>query len=130
MSEPISIDDLYTDAGSFDQIKVLETLHSKVAFTPEHEIIFLIDPSKLRAQDAIILYILAKKVLKENSKIEAETITTGEIVDKLKLSNSTASVTVMRLKEKKFLIPAESGYELPMFKVEEALKSLEVKNKE
>lgn len=125
MTKPLSIDDFYTDTGVFDQQKVLEALHTKVAFTRENEIIFTIDPLKLKAKDAIILYTLAKKILKANGKIESEVITYSEIMDKTKLSKSNSSVTMMRLKEKKLLLPNESGgYELPIFKVEEALTLL------
>lgn len=124
MLKPLSIDDLYTDTGTFDQQKVLEVLHSKVAFTRDNEILFTVDPTKIKARDVIILYALAKKVLKANSKIENEIITNAEILDKTKINKNTVNVTIMRLKEKKLLLAAGSGYELPMFKVSEALSLL------
>lgn len=124
MSKPLSLDDFYTDTGTFDQQKVLEALHSKIAFTRDNEILFTIDPLKLKARDAILIYTLAKKVLKANEKIESEAITNAEIMDKTKLSKSTSSVTMTRLKDKKLLLPSGSGYELPMFKVGEALALL------
>lgn len=124
MSKPLSIDDLYTDTGTFDQQKVLEALQSKVAFTRDNEILFTADPTKMKARDVIILYALAKKVLKVNSKIENEIITNAEILDKTKINKNTVNVTIMRLKEKKLLIASGSGYELPMFKVNEVISLL------
>ncbi|GEM_PF-1377190 len=124
MSKPLSIDDLYTDTGTFDQQKVLEALQSKVAFTRDNEILFTVDPTKMKARDVIILYALAKKVLKVNSKIENEIITNAEILDKTKINKNTVNVTIMRLKEKKLLIASGSGYELPMFKVNEVISLL------
>lgn len=124
MSKPLSIDDLYTDTGTFDQQTVLEALHSKVAFTRDNEILFTVDPTKIKARDVIVLYALAKKVLKANSKIENEVITNAEILDKTKLNKNTVNVTIMRLKEKKLLLASGSGYELPMFKVKEVLSLL------
>lgn len=124
MTKPLSIDDLYTDTGTFDQQKVLSVLQSKIAFTRDNEILFTVDPTKFKARDVIILYALAKKVLKANSKIENEVITNAELLDKTKINKNTINVTIMRLKEKKLLLVAGSGYELPMFKVNEATSLL------
>jgi hypothetical protein len=130
MTKPLSIDDLYTDSGTFDQQKVLQALHSRVAFTKENEILFTTDPTKLKARDVILLYALAKKILKMNSKIESEMVTNAEILDKTKVNKNTVNVTIMRLKEKKLLMGAGAGYEIPMFKVEEALSLLSGKKSE
>lgn len=127
MAEKITIDDLYSDAGSFDEEAVLRTLKGKVIFTKENEVMFATDPAKLKARDAILLYALAKKILKVNQKIEDEIITRAEIVDKTRINDNTVGVTLMRLgpnKGKQILMPSGSGYEMPTFKVAEALKLL------
>ena len=127
MAEKITIDDLYSDAGSFDEEAVLRTLKGKVIFTKENEVLFVTDPVKLKARDVILLYAMAKKILKVNQKIEDEIITRAEIVDKTRINNNTVGVTLMRLgpnKGKQILMPSGSGYEMPTFKVAEALKLL------
>ncbi len=124
MTNKITIDDLYSDAGTFDEEAVLTMLKGKVVFTKENEILFAVDPTKLKARDAILLYVLAKKVLASNKKIDDEIITNAEILDKAKLTKSNVGVTIMRLKDKKILMPSGSGYELPTFKVAEVLNSL------
>lgn len=125
MNTTLTIDDLYTDAGAFDEQKVLQVLRSKIAFTKTNEILFLADPSKMKAHEAILLYVLSKKILKLHNKIDSEIITAAELADKLKINKSTVGVTVKRLKDdKKMLISDDSGYELPTFKVEEALSIL------
>ncbi len=124
MTKPLSIDDLYTDTGTFDQQKVLSVLQSKVVFTRDNGILFTIDPTKIKARDVIILYALAKKVLKANSKIENEVVTNAELLDKTKINKNTVNVTIMRLKDKKLLLAVGSGYELPIFKVNEAISLL------
>ncbi len=121
MSKLLTIDDLYTDTGTFDQQKVLQALHSRIVFTKDNEILFTADPSKLKARDVILLYALAKKVLRVNSKIDSDAITNAEILDKIKINKNTVNVTIMRLKEKKLLMSAGAGYEIPMFKVDEAI---------
>ena len=125
MTTKITIDDLYSDTGSFDEEAVLHTLKDKVVFTKENEVLFIADPTKLKDRNVILLYALAKKILKMNQKIDSEIITNAEIMDKTKLKKSNSSVTIMRLKEKKILIPSGSGYEIPMFKVGEVLSLLE-----
>jgi len=124
MSKPLSIDDLYTDTGTFDEQAVLGALHQKVAFTKENDILFTSDPTKLKARDVILLFALAKKVLKIHSKIESDIITNAELIDKTKVNKNTVNVSIMRLKEKKLLISSGAGYEIPMFKVSEALSLL------
>ncbi len=124
MTNKITIDDLYSDAGTFDQEGVLTMLKGKVVFTKENEVLFTVDPTKLKARNAILLYALAKKVLRVNNKIDDEIITNAEILDKAKLTKSNVGVTIMRLKDKKILMPSGSGYELPTFKVAEVLNSL------
>jgi hypothetical protein len=125
----LSIDDLYTDSGTFDEQKVLATLRSRLAFTKNNEILFLSDPSRMKANEAIILFVLAKKLLKFHQKIESEIITSAELTNKTKINKNTIGVTVMRLNDKKILVPADGGYEMPTFKVEEALSLLKAVDK-
>lgn len=121
----LTIDDLYTDAGAFDEQKVLAVLRSKIAFSKSNEILFLADPSKMKASEAVILFALAKKILKLHDKIESEIITISELTDRIKINKNTLGVTVMRLKDdKKILLPMDGGYEMPTFKVEESLSLL------
>ena len=124
MNEKITIDDLYSDEDSFNQEAVLLTLKGKVIFTKEHEILFAIDPSSLKAREAILLYALAKKILKVNQKIDDEVTTSAEISDKADLKDNTTRGTITRLKEKNLLIRSGPGYEIPIFKVAEVLNLL------
>ena len=126
MSTKISIDDLYSDAGSFDEASVLHALKGKIVFTKENDAQFAVDPTKLKAREAVLLYALAKKILKMHQKIDEEMITNAEITDKTKISKSTVGVTLMRLKDKKILLPSGAGYEIPTFKVAEVINSLKI----
>lgn len=128
MTNRISIEDLYSDAGTFDEKAVLQALKGKVVFSKENEVLFTIDPTKIKAGNAILLYGLAKKVLRANQKIDDEIITNAEITDKVKLNKNTVGVTIMRLKDKKILLPSGSGYEIPTFKVAEVLELLKDDN--
>lgn len=124
MSEKITIDDLYSDTGAFNQEAALRALKDKIVFTRENEIVFNIDPEKLKARDSILLYALAKKVLKANKKIEDETVINAEIINKTKINRNTVGGTIKRLKDKNIFMKSASGYEIPVFKVEEVLKLL------
>lgn len=124
MTDKITIEDLYSDSGTFDQEAVLRMLKGKVVFTKENDVLFAVDPTKIKAKDAILLYALAKKILKANQKIDDEIITNAEIIDRAKIKKSNVGVTIMRLKDKKILMPSGSGYEIPTFKVAEVLESL------
>ena len=128
MTNEITIDDLYADAGTFNQETVLRMLKDKIVFTQENEIVFVIDPTNLKARDRILIYALAKKVLKANQKIENEVITNTEIKDKTKLNKNTVGGTLKRLKDQNILVKSQSGYEIPVFKVEEVLRLLNDKS--
>ena len=124
MANKISINDLYSDAGTFNEESALQTLKDKIVFTRENDILFTIDPTKLKDRSVILFYALAKKVLKNNQKIDDEIITNAEIIDKTKLKKNNVGVTIMRLKDKKILMSSGSGYEIPAFKVAEVLELL------
>ena len=124
MEETISIDELYSDVGSFDEEAVLRMLKGKVTFSKENEIRFAMDPAKLKAREVILLYALAKRALKVHQKIDDETITGTEVSDKTKLNNSTVRSAMKQLKDEKLVISSGSGYEIPTFKVVEILDSL------
>ena len=124
MTNKITIDDLYADAGTFNQEAVLHVLKDKIVFTQEDEILFIIDPANLKARNRILIYALAKKVLKVNQKTEDETITNTEIKDNTNLNKNTVAGTLQRLKDKNILVKSGSGYQIPVFKVEEVLRLL------
>jgi len=120
----LSIDDLYTDAGTFDEQEVLRTLQDRVVFTKDNDILFTTDPDKLQARDVILLYALAKQMLRSADKVDSQIITNAEVQHKTKLKKTTVGVTIMRLKEKKLLLGADGGYEIPPFKIPEVIKLL------
>jgi hypothetical protein len=127
MEETISIDELYSDVGSFDEEAVLRMLKGKVTFSKENEIRFAMDPAKLKAREVILLYALAKKALKVNQKIDDETFTSAEVTDKTKLNSNTVRGRMSELKDEKLLTLSGSRYEIPAFKVAEVLGLLEGK---
>lgn len=128
MANEITIDDLYTDPETFNQKAVLHMLKNKIVFTQEDEIVFIVDPTNLKARNQILIYALAKKILKANQKIENEAITNTEIKNKTKLNKNTVAGTLKRLKDGNILVKSQSGYEIPPFKVEEALSLLNDKS--
>ena len=122
MSGKITIDDLYSDSGTFNQEEVLLMLKGKIVFSRENDIVFNTDPTKLKVQDAILLYALAKKILKTNQRIEDEIITYSEVIKKTGINKNTIGVVIKRLKDKNILMKSEAGYEIPAFKIKEVLE--------
>lgn len=122
MSSKITIDDLYSDSGTFNQEDVLLMLKGKIVFSRENEIVFNTDPTKLKVQNAILLYTLAKKILKANQRIEDEIITYSEVIEKTKINKNTIGVVIKRLKDKNILMKSGAGYEIPAFKIKEVLE--------
>ncbi len=124
MISEITIEDLYSDTETFDQKAILYMLKDKIILTRENEVVFSINPGDLKARSQILLYALAKKILKVNQKIEDEAITNAEIKLKTQMNKNTLGVELKRLKDKNILMKSKSGYEIPAFKVEEVLRLL------
>ena len=124
MKDELTIDDLYFDAVAFDQQAVLQTLKDKVSFTEEHDILFAIDLTSIKVRESILVYGLAKKVLKANGKIEDETFTSREVTEKTELNNDSVRGRMSELTKEKLLAHSSSKYQIPSFKVAEVLDSL------
>ena len=129
MKDTMTIEDLYFDAGSFDEEAVLQTLKGKVTFSKQDEIQFAKNPAKLKGREVILLYALAKKALKVNEKIDDETFTSKEVTENTELNYDTVRGRMSELKDEKLLTLSESRYEIPAFKVAEVLGLLEGEGK-
>jgi len=117
-----TLDDLFTDAGPFDEAAVVETLKPFITIQKSTNQIFFKDTSPT-AEQRILLYGLAKKLLKAKSLIDNEMITAAEVHQQTGLKKGTIDPTFKKLKEGGFLV-GKGEYEIPTPRVSDALEAL------
>jgi hypothetical protein len=118
-----TLDDLFTDSGPFDEAAVVEVLKPFITIQKSTNEIFFTDASPT-AEQRILLYGLAKKLLKAKGHIEHEMITAQEVHQKTGIKKGTIDPTFKKLKETGLLV-GKGEYEIPTPKVSDALESLQ-----
>jgi hypothetical protein len=117
-----TIDDLFSDAGPFDEATVVEVLKPFVTIQKSTNEIFFKDHSPT-AEQRVLIYGLAKKLLKEKNLIENELITAAEVHQKTGIKKGTIDPAFKKLKETGFFV-GKAEYEIPTPKVPDVVDML------
>src|SRR5690349_21670531 len=117
-----TIEDLFSDSGPFDEGAVVEALRPYITIQKSTHEIFFKDSSPT-AEQRVLLYALAKKLLKAKELIGSEMITAQEVHKKTGIKKGTIDPIFKKLKETGYLV-GKGEYEVPMPKVADAVKSL------
>ena len=117
-----TLDDLFSDSGPFDEAAVVETLRPFITIQKSTNEIFFKDTSPT-AEQRILLYGLAKKLLKAKGLIGSEMITAQEVHNKTGIKKGTIDPTFKKLKETGYLV-GKGEYEIPTPRVADAVKLL------
>lgn len=118
-----TIEDLFTDSGDIDEAAIVRVIRPFVTIQKSTNEIFL-KKSNVTAEQRVLIYGLAKKLLKSKGLIPDDMITTAEILKKTGLKKGTIDPTFMKLKSNGFLI-GKSNCEIPGFKVSEVIDIIE-----
>jgi hypothetical protein len=121
-SKKPTVDDLFSDSGPFDEGAVVESIKPFVTIQKSTNEIFFKDSSPT-AEQRILIYGLAKKLLKAKGHIEDEMITAQEIHKKTGIKKGTIDPTFKKLKENGYLV-GKGEYEIPTPKISEAIELL------
>jgi len=117
-----TLDDLFSDSGPFDEAEVVQALHPFISIQKSTNNIYF-RGEKLSANQRIIAFGLAKKLLKSKSLIKSEMITAQEIHEKTGLKKGTIDPAFKVLKEKGLLM-GKREYEIPTPKIQDAISYL------
>jgi len=123
----LSVEDLFSDSGPFDEAEVVEVLKPFVTIQKSTNEIFIKDHS-LTAEHRILIFGLAKKLLKAKGLIESELISASEVHQKTGIKKGTIDPTFKKLKESGFLV-GKGEYEIPTPKVPDLLRILRERHK-
>lgn len=117
-----TIDDLFSDSGPFDEGSVVEVLKPFVTIQKSTNEIFFKDNSPT-AEQRILIYGLAKKLLKAKALIETDMITAAEVHQKTGIKKGTIDPTFKKLKETGYFV-GKGEYEIPTPKVSDVVEIL------
>lgn len=122
MSEKMTIDDLFSDSGPFNEGEVVKTLQPLLTIQKGSNAIFFKD-MKLSVEQRILSYGLAKKLLKAKGKIESELMTAVDLSKEMSIKKGTIDPVLKKLREKGFLL-GKKEKEIPNQKINEIIKLL------
>lgn len=121
-----TLDDLFSDSGPFDESEVIKAIQPFVTIQKSTNEIFFKE-SNLTSEEKILVYGLAKKLLKTKGLIQDEMITAIEVHKKTGIKRGTVDPTFKGLKEKGVLV-GKKEYEIPVHKITQIISSLSRKS--
>ncbi|MFA5135002.1 MAG: hypothetical protein WC505_04430 [Patescibacteria group bacterium] len=110
-----SFDSLFSDSGPFDENEVIQVLHDHVTIQRSSNKIFFKD-TDLSVTKKILVYGLAKKLLKMKGLSETDLITAQEFREATRISKGTIDPAFKTLKDKGLLV-GKREYEIPTSRV-------------
>jgi hypothetical protein len=122
INKNMTIEDLYSDSGPFDEAAVVEVLKPFVTIQKSTNGIFFKDHSPT-AEQRILIYGLAKKLLKAKGLVAGELITAAEVHQNTGIKKGTIDPAFKKLKETGYFV-GKGEYEIPTPKVADVVEIL------
>lgn len=115
-----TLDDLFSDAGPFDESAVVKAIMPFITIQKNTNEIFFKE-SNLTVDERILVYGLAKKLLKAKGVIESDFITAMEFHKKTGIKKGSVDPAFKKSKDLGMLV-GKKEYEIPNHKVSEIIK--------
>lgn len=115
-----TLDDLFSDAGPFDESAVVKAIMPFITIQKNTNEIFFKD-SGLTVDERILVYGLAKKLLKSKGLTENELLTAQEFHKKTGIKKGSVDPAFKKLKDAGMLL-GKKEYELPNHRVSDIIK--------
>lgn len=115
-----TIDILFSDSGPFDEEEVVKALHTHIIIQKSTNRIFFKE-SYLSVDKKILVYALAKKLLKSKGLIETEMVTAQEFYEMTGIKKGTIDPAFKLLKGRGLLV-GKREYEIPTGRISSVIK--------
>jgi len=113
-----SFERLFTNQKAIDPAELTAILEPFVRINRETLEIFFTDKGHcLKVPQRVILFLLAKKVLKITEKIDKEETTPKEIFNETRIKKGSIDPTIKQLREKGWIIRLGGGYLVPGYQL-------------
>lgn len=126
----LKIEDLFSDAQSVNEEVVVKVLQPLITIHTDTKDVYFKNHQKLTVEDKILVYALAKKILKFKGHIEKEIFSANEFHRKTGIKKGSVDPVVKKLREEGFLVGSGADYEVPNYRVDEVIKKLSKKSEE
>ncbi len=115
-----TLDDLFSDAGPFDESAVVKAIMPFITIQKNTNEIFFKD-SNLTVDERILVYGLTKKLLKTKGVTESELLTAQEFHKKTGIKKGSVDPAFKKFKDAGMLL-GKKEYELPNHRVSDIIK--------
>lgn len=120
-----TIEDLFSDSGGVDEAEIIKAIHPFVTIQKATKEIYFKD-SNLSSQDKVLVYGLAKKMLKNNNLIENEAVSAIEVYQKTGIKKGTIDPIFKKLKDDGWFV-GKRAYEIPNYKISSIINTINKK---
>lgn len=127
MTKTYTVEDLFSDSGPFDEAEVVKSIQPFITIQKSSNEIFFKDNSPTIEQ-RILIYGLAKKLLKVKGLIESEMITALEVHTKTGIKKGSIDPTFKKLRDNGILL-GKGEYEIPVPQISRILSMISKKEK-
>jgi len=118
MSKQSPLEELFSDSGPVDLDQLVMVLKPFVRIHSDSKEIYLTDQgNKCNIKNKMLIYFLAKKLLKLEEFISTESVSAKEIADKLNLKKGSVDATFKTLRESGFIMGSGKEYNIPNYKI-------------
>lgn len=114
------LEDLFSDAGPFDESAVVQAIMPFITIQKNSNEIFFKE-SDLTVDERILVYGLARKLLKTKGVIESDFITALDFHKKTGIKKGSVDPMFKKLKDSGMLV-GKKEYEIPNHKIAEIIK--------
>jgi hypothetical protein len=115
-----TLDDLFSDAGPFNESAIVKAIMPFVTIQKNTNEIFFKE-SSLTVDERVLVYGLAKKLLKAKDVIESGFVTAMEFHKKTGIKKGSVDPMFKKLKDSGMLV-GKKEYEIPNHKISEIIK--------
>lgn len=125
MSEKKFIEQLFTDSGLINEGEATKVLKNFVTINrTNYEIYFKGEAKNLTVEERIIVYGLAKKLIKLGGYVDSEEFSAEEIKSGSDIKSGSVDSAFKKLRDTGFLVGSGSKYIIPTYKAEDSIKKL------
>lgn len=131
MNNKSAIEDLFSDSGPVNIEEIVRSIKPFLKIQREGAQIFLTDKgNKVGVNTRILLYALAKKLLKEEKFIDSEAISAKEIAEQLNIKKGSVDFGFSALRNKGDILGSGVNYTVPNDRINGIIKALDAIIKE
>lgn len=123
------LNQLFTDSEPLDVESVVSVLKQYVRIKQDtNEIFFTENGNKVTVYKKILLFALARKLLKNERSIDTESFSARLVSKKLQIKKGSIDSSFNMLRGKGFIVGSGTNYEIPNYKIGEILTLFEKGN--